>query len=172
MDLETAIGPLAWFFLTVRISMNLFRKRAAKDVGSISAPADPQHQRTPLPPVAEFLQLAGRRSEPGAQEVHDALRELQILLHNKRLYHHTHPKTLDSLNQAYESLQRLAQAMNGVEIRVVRDGMVLISTFFLVEHGFSEKNHAASGAGSRFRHPALVRIQNNSGRLKDFRPAQ
>jgi len=125
MDLETAIGPLAWFFLTVRISMNLFRKRAAKDVGSISAPADPQHQRTPLPPVAEFLQLAGRRSEPGAQEVHDALRELQILLHNKRLYHHTHPKTLDSLNQAYESLQRLAQAMNGVEIRVVRDGMVV-----------------------------------------------
>src|SRR5215468_6277409 len=105
--------------------MNLFRKRAAKDVGPIPAPADPQLQRAPFPTVAEFSQFAGRSSGPGVQEVHGALRELQILLHNKRLYHHTHPKTLDSLNQAYESLQRLAQAMNGVEIRVVHDGMVV-----------------------------------------------
>src|SRR5262249_25668831 len=67
----------------------------------------------------------GHASDPGVQEIHSALRDLQILLHNKRLYHHSHPKSLDSLNLAYESLQRLAQAMNGIEIRVERDAVVV-----------------------------------------------
>ncbi|HET8965486.1 MAG TPA: hypothetical protein VFN20_04685, partial [Candidatus Acidoferrum sp.] len=81
--------------------------------------------RTAASPVAEFPSPPPANSGPGIQEVHSALRELVILLHNKRLYHHAHPKNQDSLNQAYNSLQRLAQSMNGLEIRVERDSIVV-----------------------------------------------
>jgi hypothetical protein len=53
------------------------------------------------------------------------LRQLQILLNTRRLYHHSHPKNLQSLEAAYDSLQRLAQIMNGFEIRVERDGLIV-----------------------------------------------
>ena len=53
------------------------------------------------------------------------MRELVILLHNKRLYHHAHPKNQQSLDQAYDNLQRLALSMNGLEIRVERDAIMV-----------------------------------------------
>jgi hypothetical protein len=59
------------------------------------------------------------------QEIHQSLRDLQILLHTRRLYHHTHPKSLESLEASYDSLQRLAQRLNGLEIRVERDALVV-----------------------------------------------
>ena len=106
--------------------MKLFRKSAAKKADLTLAPApEPQQYRAPHTRVAEFRRPSGHVSEPGVQEIHSALRDLLILLHNKRLYHHTHPKSLDSLNLAYESLQRLAQAMNGIEMRVERDAVVV-----------------------------------------------
>jgi hypothetical protein len=106
--------------------MNLFRKRVAPRSEERSAPTPgTAADRTPVSPVAEFPAPPTANSGPGIQEVHSALRELVILLHNKRLYHHTHPKNQDSLNQAYNSLQRLAQSMNGLEIRVERDSIVV-----------------------------------------------
>ena len=54
-----------------------------------------------------------------------ALRDLQILLHMRRLYHHSHPKNLESLDTTFASLQRLTQKMNGLEIRVERESLVV-----------------------------------------------
>jgi len=106
--------------------MNLFRKWAPKHVAPKAAPAQrAQHNDEPLAVVAEFPALASSGLESGIQEAHGALRELVILFHNKRLYHHTHPKSQDSLNQAYERLLRLAQIMNGVEFRIERDAIVV-----------------------------------------------
>jgi hypothetical protein len=99
--------------------MNLFRKRAApnSDEPSTSAPANAA--------VAEFPLRPSANSGPGIPEVHSALRELVILLHNKRLYHHAHPKYQQSLDHAYDNLRRLALGMNGLEIRVERDAIVV-----------------------------------------------
>jgi len=107
--------------------MNLFRKRAAPkpDEPFTSALANTAADRAPVPPVAEFSLRPSANSGPGIPEVHSALRELVILLHNKRLYHHAHPKYQQSLDHAYDNLQRLALGMNGLEIRVERDAIVV-----------------------------------------------
>jgi hypothetical protein len=106
--------------------MNLFRKWASKDAEPKNRPSsESQPVRAQPPSIAQFLRHAGPAGDAGAPEVHSALRELAVLLHNKRLYHHSHPKNLDSLDRAYGSLQRLAQTMNGVEIRIERDAIVV-----------------------------------------------
>jgi len=105
--------------------MNLFRKWATKDAEQIRPASEPQRVHEQLPSIAQFRPPVGPAGGVGAQQVHGALRELAVLLHNKRLYHHSHPKNLDSLDRAYASLQRLAQTMNGVEIRIERDAIVV-----------------------------------------------
>jgi len=107
--------------------MNLFRKRAALKIGepSMPSPVNTAAERAPVPPFAEFPVHTSVNSGPGIQEVHAALRELVILLHNKRLYHHAHPRNQQSLDHAYDNLQRLALSMNGLEIRVERDAIVV-----------------------------------------------
>jgi hypothetical protein len=106
--------------------MNLFRK-PTPDLTRRKAIATPASasNAAPLPPAAAFPALTGRNAGIGIPEVHGALRELVILLHNKRLYHHTHPKNQESLDHAYDNLQRLAQNMNGLEIRIERDAIVV-----------------------------------------------
>jgi len=109
--------------------MSLFRNRKPFD----DAPAPDQVQAdnaksratAPIshPPKAP-LQLPSERG-PGIQEVRETLRQLQIFLHTRRLYHHSHPKNLESLESTFSSLQRLAQTMNGVEFRVEREGIVV-----------------------------------------------
>src|SRR5690242_1783870 len=74
----------------------------------------------PKPSAPRMPQLASISTSPrgaGVREVHQSLRELQILLHTRRLYHHSHPKSLESLDSAFHSLQQLAQTMNGLELR-------------------------------------------------------
>src|SRR4030095_3422988 len=105
--------------------MNLFRKWGTKEGSAKPAPAAEPAAPGPQGVVREFPSSSVSISGPGVQDAHSALREFSILLHNKRLYHHSHPKNLDSLNQAYENLQRLAQNMNGLEIRVERDAIVV-----------------------------------------------
>src|SRR5262245_20929943 len=107
--------------------MNLFRKRAATKIGepSMPSPANVAFHRAPVPSVAEFPLRPAADSGPGIPDVHGALRGLVILLHNKRLYHNGHPKNQQSLDHAYDNLQRLALSMNGLEIRVERDAIVV-----------------------------------------------
>jgi len=106
--------------------MNLFRKRATTKPDKESARAQATAaSRAPAPAIAEFPVRLPADSGPGIHEVHSTLRELGILLHNQRLYHHTHPKNQESLDHAYNNLRRLAQSMNGLEIRVERDALVV-----------------------------------------------
>jgi len=53
-----------------------------------------------------------------------SLRELHLLLRSARLYERQHPRALQSLDRAYESLRAVAGAANGLEIHVERSGLV------------------------------------------------
>src|SRR6266404_215637 len=108
--------------------MSLFRNRKHFDAPAAEQmQADNAKPRITAPishPPKALLQLPSERG-PGIQEVRETLRQLQILLHTRRLYHHSHPKNLESLESTFNSLQRLAQTMNGVEFRVEREGIVV-----------------------------------------------
>ena len=53
-----------------------------------------------------------------------ALREFHLLLRSARLYERQHPRMLQSLDNAYESLRRVVSSLNGLEIRVERGGLI------------------------------------------------
>ena len=59
-----------------------------------------------------------------AVEVHRALRTLHLLMRAERLYEKDHPRRLDSLNGAYDSLRNTTEILGGLEIRVERGGLV------------------------------------------------
>jgi hypothetical protein len=102
--------------------MSIFRKRTPTNSGDHSRFAPPADgERGSLVPISEFPAPSGF----GVPEVQKALHELLILLHNKRLYQHNHPKTLESLSRTYANLRQLALSMKGLEIRVERDAIVV-----------------------------------------------
>ncbi len=73
--------------------------------------------------------VARTRKEPAmtaarTDETDRALRRLHLLLRSTRLYERNHPHTLQSLDDAYESLRSLASRLKGLEIRVERGGLV------------------------------------------------
>src|SRR5262249_35009466 len=106
-------------------SMNLFRKSAPTPPGGKSTSPQPPGSAKPAPALLPRLPQSASEAEAGPPEAHDALRDLAILLHNKRLYHHTHPKNQDSLERAYASLEHLAQNLNGIELRIERNAIVI-----------------------------------------------
>jgi hypothetical protein len=57
--------------------------------------------------------------------VSQALRTFNLLLRARRLYDSSHPRVLDSLDQAYDGLRNSAASLNGLEIRVERGGVVV-----------------------------------------------
>jgi hypothetical protein len=59
-----------------------------------------------------------------AIEVQRALRNLHLLIRSERLYEKDHPRRLDSLDSAYDSLRNAAEILGGLEIRVERGGLV------------------------------------------------
>ena len=103
--------------------MSLFKKR------KLPPPASPAPAPEELEPSAlvasNVVSAMPLRRHVGAGEVHEALRRLQILLHTHRLYHHAHPKCLESLDTTYDSLQDITLALNGLEIRVERENLVV-----------------------------------------------
>lgn len=102
--------------------MRLFRKTPP---GPAPAPPSIEPKGAPEPgPPARIAQFPAPAAQ-GVDQLYEALRHLQLLLHNKRLYHHSHPRNLESLDHAYESLARVSRAMNGLEIRVEADGIVV-----------------------------------------------
>jgi len=104
--------------------INPFSKRAADTGGKAPAPpAEPRRKSSTA--ITTFPGPAGADSGVSVQDVHESLRELVILFHNRRLYHHSHPKNLEGLERVYENLQRLAQQLKGLEIRVERGGLVV-----------------------------------------------
>jgi hypothetical protein len=63
-------------------------------------------------------------SDHSLAETDRALRSLHLLLRSARLYERHHPHTLQSLDNAYESLRSVAIKLNGLELRVERGGIV------------------------------------------------
>jgi hypothetical protein len=53
------------------------------------------------------------------------MRSLHLLLRSERLYEKNHPRRLDSLDGAYDSLRNTADILGGLEIRVERGGLVV-----------------------------------------------
>jgi len=59
-----------------------------------------------------------------SNEVQRALRNLHLLIRSERLYEKDHPRRLDSLDSAYDSLRNATELLGGLEIRVERGGLV------------------------------------------------
>ena len=101
--------------------MSLFQNRKIFEAAS---PASTEKAGSPAR-VSEFASPAQSDRGTGIHEVHRALRNFQILLNTRRLYHHSHPKNLESLESTHDSLQQLVQKMGGLEIRVEREALVV-----------------------------------------------
>jgi hypothetical protein len=76
--------------------------------------------------------LAGRvghgwmgATETKHADMHRALRQLHLLLRSGRLYDKNHPRRLQSLEDAYESLRALAVDLNGIEVEIQRGGVIV-----------------------------------------------
>ena len=108
--------------------MSLFQNRKIFEPASAAqpAPGPANTEKAGLPArISEFAGVAQSDGGTGIHEVHRALRNFQILLNSRRLYHHSHPKNLESLETTHDSLQQLVQKMGGLEIRVERDALVV-----------------------------------------------
>src|SRR5258708_10650009 len=57
-------------------------------------------------------------------EVQKALRNLHLLMRSERLYEKDHPRRLDSLDSAYDSIRSATETLGGLEIHVERGGLV------------------------------------------------
>ena len=96
-------------------------------------PIEPQRRaarpKPGVPPpevAAEPIALATfPQTEPVAAEIIRSLRALHLLLRSARLYDRQHPRLLQSLDGAYESLRSFVANRNGLEIRVERSGIVV-----------------------------------------------
>jgi hypothetical protein len=88
-----------------------------------SARPQARHGSWPLTGAVRQGQLASAEVKPA--DVNRALHELHILLRSKRLYEKNHPQLLESLDASYESLRSAATALNGLELRVERGGIVV-----------------------------------------------
>jgi hypothetical protein len=64
------------------------------------------------------------QAEPLLLELIRALREFHLLLRSARLYDRQHPRLLQSLDSAYESMRSVVANTNGLEICVERSGLV------------------------------------------------
>ena len=82
-----------------------------------------RHGSWPLTGAVRQGQLAFAEVKPA--DVNRTLHELHILLRSKRLYEKNHPRLLESLDASYESLRSAATALNGLELRVERGGIVV-----------------------------------------------
>jgi PilZ domain len=91
------------------------RKLARQAEPAVRAPAQVQAVPVERPaPAADETTIALVR----------ALRELHLLLRSARLYEPQHPRMLQSLDSAYESLRSMVSSLNGLELRVERSGLL------------------------------------------------
>ena len=79
-----------------------------------------QHSSSSASPIHEHP-----HEDPLLTEVSQALRTFNLHLRTSRLYDPSHPSVLDSLDQAYDGLRNAAAALNGLEVRVERGGIVV-----------------------------------------------
>ena len=65
------------------------------------------------------------QGDPRLSQAAQALRGFHLLLRAHRLYDPTHPRAIESLDDAYDSLRDIATEMDGLEVRVERGGIVV-----------------------------------------------
>jgi hypothetical protein len=63
--------------------------------------------------------------DPRFTEASQALRTFNLLLRSQRLYGPTHPRVLDTLDQAYDGIRSVCLSLNGLDVRVERGGIVV-----------------------------------------------
>jgi hypothetical protein len=80
--------------------------------------------RADAPKTVHATPIPVLQPEPMLLDLVRTLRELHLLLRSYRLYDHQHPRVLQSLNGAYDSLRAIVANLNGLEIRVERNGLV------------------------------------------------
>jgi len=104
--------------------------RAAISIQKAEREASPKANTAPSPHSSPRLLAAAATRTPDvatdqkANEVRRALRSLHLLLRAERLYEKNHPRRLDSLDGAYDSLKNTAEILGGLEIRIERGGVV------------------------------------------------
>ena len=86
-----------------------------------SANAEP---RSDAPATVHAFPLPDLQPEPLFLDLTRALRGLHLLLRSARLYDRQHPRALQSLDAAYDSLRAIAADLSGLEFRVERTGLV------------------------------------------------
>ena len=97
----------------------------------VEAQRDPSQSNPDLTPRTYLRQLATAVSrvpvvamDHKGIEVQKALRNLHLLMRSERLYEKDHPRRLDSLDSAYDSIRSATETLGGLEIRVERGGLV------------------------------------------------
>jgi hypothetical protein len=97
----------------------------------VEAQRDPSQSNPDLTPRTYLRQLATAVSRVPAVAmdhkgigVQKALRNLHLLMRSERLYEKDHPRRLDSLDNAYDSIRSATETLGGLEIRVERGGLV------------------------------------------------
>jgi hypothetical protein len=94
-----------------------------------AAPSRASADQTPRSPLPPLVTAAPRVHPTGTDQksldTHRALRNLHLLLRAERLYEKNHPRRLDSLDGAYDSLRNSTEILGGLEVRVERGGLVV-----------------------------------------------
>jgi hypothetical protein len=98
------------------------QKAERKASPKADATAGPNSSRRLLAAPATRIQAVA--TDQKANEVRRALRSLHLLLRAERFYDKNHPRRLDSLDGAYDSLKNTAEMLGGLEIRIERGGVV------------------------------------------------
>jgi hypothetical protein len=107
--------------LALRAVNHFHAKNSGSEADSAARPTNPQGL-WPLSGAARQGHMAS--SHVKASELNHALRELHVLLRSQRLYEKNHPRVLETLETSYELLRGIAAALNGLEIRIERGGVV------------------------------------------------
>jgi hypothetical protein len=93
------------------------------------AASKPGPETTPQPNtrgiVTAISTSVTANADHNSAEVHRALRNLHLLMRSERLYEKNHPRRLDNLDGAYDSLRQITESLEGLEIRVERGGIVV-----------------------------------------------
>jgi hypothetical protein len=132
------IGPHGADPLATRNGVNEARGKKAETplvvkatLPFVEAQRDPSQSNPDLTPRTYLRQLATAVSRVPAVatdhkgiEVQKALRNLHLLMRSERLYEKDHPRRLDSLDSAYDSIRSATETLGGLEIRVERGGLV------------------------------------------------
>lgn len=77
-----------------------------------------------VPRTVHATALTTAVPEPALLDLIRTLRELHLLIRSTRLYDRQHPRVLQSLDAAYDSLRAVTSDLNGLELRVERNGLV------------------------------------------------